>query len=115
MQRVISNRLAGLGLVAMATLTAAGGAVAVFASGGPGEHLAPVDGADLLVSLTQSHNSILWSSLAGNVAVIETVGWPTSDGTHELGGALVMERPRNPLAGTIDIGEKPMSMTFQFD
>jgi hypothetical protein len=74
--------------------------------------MSPVGEADLLVRLTQSNGSVLWSSLAGNVSLIETLGWPTSDGTHELGGALVMETPPNPLAGTITIGEDPKSMTF---
>lgn len=111
MQRVITNRLAGLGLAAMMTL-AAGGAVAVFTAGGPGENLSPVDGAELAVSLTQSGNSILWTSLAGNISTVKTLGWPTSDGVHELGGALVIERPANPGAGTINVGEKPMSVEF---
>jgi hypothetical protein len=96
------------------TLTAAGGAVAVFSAGGPGENMAPLDGADLMVSLVQSHDSVLWSSLAGNVSIISTLGWATSDGTHDLGGALVIERPTDPTAGTIDIGEKPRSVEFEF-
>ena len=94
------------------TLTAAGGSVAVFAAGGPGENLSPVDGAELLVSIRQSQSSVLWTSLAGNVATVKTVGWPSSDGTHDLGGALVIEQPANSLAGTVNIGEKPMSIEF---
>lgn len=101
-------------MAAILTLTAAGGAAAVFVAGGPGENLSPRNDADLLVNITQVSNSILWSSLAGNVALVETRGWPTSDGTHELGGALVIEAPKNPLAGTINIGEKPMSVEFSF-
>lgn len=112
MRRVITHRLAGLGLAAMMTLTAAGGAVAVYAAGGPGERMSPVGEADLLVRLTQSNSSVLWTSLAGNVSTIRTLGWPSSDGTHDLGGALVIERPENPTAGTVDIGEDPMSMEF---
>lgn len=115
MQGVITQRLAGLGLAAILTLTAAGGAVAVFSAGGPGETLSPVDSADSLIDLTQVRDSILWSSLAGNVALVETTGWPSSDGTNDLGGALVIEKPKNPLAGTINIGEKPMSVEFLFD
>jgi hypothetical protein len=46
---------------------------------------------------------------------VETTGWATSDGTHDLGGALVIERPANPLAGTVNIGEKPSSVRFTFD
>jgi len=114
MQRVITHRLVGLGLAAIMTLTAAGGAVAVFTAGGPGESMTPLGGADLLVRLTQSNNAVLWTSLAGNISTVETRGWPTSDGTHDLGGALVIERPDRPTAGTVNIGEKPMSMSFDF-
>lgn len=110
----ITNQLVGLGLAAILTLTAAGGAVAVFTAGGPGENLGPTDGADLLVSLVQSNEAVLWTSLAGNVSIVETRGWPSSDGTHELGGALVIERPADPTVGTVNIGEKPMSMEFAF-
>lgn len=112
MQGVIT-RLAGLGLAAMLTL-AAGGAVAVFAAGGPGENLSPMDGAERLVEITQVSNSLVWTSLAGNVSFVETRGWASSDGTHDLGGALVIERPTNPLAGTVNIGEKPESVSFSF-
>lgn len=115
MQRVIAvtNRLVGLGLAALLTLTAAGGAAAVFTAGGPGENMRPADGADLLVSLVQSNDAVQWTSLAGNVSTVETLGWPTSDSTHDLGGALTIEKPSNPTAGTVDIDEKPMSVTFQ--
>lgn len=117
MQRVIAitHRLVGLGLAAMLTLTAAGGAVAVFSAGGPGETMRPTDGADLLVSLVQSNESILWTSLAGNVSSVQTLAWPSSDGTHDLGGALMIEIPSSPTAGTVNLGEKPMSMEFAFE
>ena len=117
MQRVnaFTNLLVGLGLAGLMTLTAAGGAVAVFTAGGPDENMLPADGADLLVSLVQSNESVLWSSLAGNVSLVETLGWASSDGVHDLGGALMIERPANPTAGTVDIGEKPMSVSFSFD
>jgi hypothetical protein len=115
MQGVITQRLAGLGLAAIMTLTAAGGAVAVFAAGGPGENLISKGDSALLVDLTQVSNSILWSSMAGNISLVETTGWATSDGTHDLGGALVIERPANPLAGTVNIGEKSSSVRFTFD
>lgn len=111
----ITNQLVGLGLAAILTLTAAGGAVAVFTAGGPGEDMVPADGADLLVSLVQSNDAVLWTSLAGNISIVETRGWPSSDGTHELGGALVIDRPADPTVGTVNIGEKPMSMSFDFD
>ena len=99
-------------MAALLTLTAAGGAVAVFAAGGPGESMSPIGGADQLVRLTQSNNAVLWTSLAGNVSIVETLGWPSSDGTHDLGGALVIEAPQNPTAGAVNIGEQPMSMQF---
>jgi hypothetical protein len=76
--------------------------------------MAATDGADLLVSLVQSQESVLWTSTAGPVSWVETAGWPSSDGVHDLGGALVVDVPTNPTAGTIDIGEKPMSMEFIF-
>jgi hypothetical protein len=76
--------------------------------------MSPVGGADLLVRLTQSNSSVLWTSMAGNVSTIETRGWASSDGTHDLGGGLVIEIPENPTAGTVNTGEKPMSMEFRF-
>lgn len=115
MQRVIPSqvirRLAGLGLAATLTL-AAGGAAAVYAAGGPGENLSARDGAAALVDLTQVGNAILWTSLAGNVSLVETTGWATSDGIHDLGGALTIEKPEDPLSGTINTGEKPASVGF---
>ena len=116
MQGVITRSLAGLGLAAVLTLTAAGGAaVAVFAAGGPGEHLSPQGDAARLIDLTQVSSSVLWSSLAGNVSLVTTTGWPSNDGVHDLGGALTIERPANPLAGTVNIGEKPEAIEFSFD
>ncbi|HJS71487.1 MAG TPA: hypothetical protein VJ858_02085 [Acidimicrobiia bacterium] len=114
MRRVITLRLAGLGMAGILTLTA-GGAVAVFSAGGPGESVTPMDGADLLVGLVQSQESILWTSLAGPVSTVKTLGWPSSDGTHDLGGALVLETPANPSAGAVNIGEKPLSVAFSFE
>jgi hypothetical protein len=102
-------------MAALMTLMAAGGAVAVFTAGGPGEGMTPVGGADQLIRLTQSANSVLWTSMAGNVSIVETLGWPSSDGTHELGGVLVIEAPENPTAGIVNIGEKPMSLSFSLD
>ena len=96
------------------TLTA-GGAVAVFSAGAPGESVTPRDGADLLVGLVQSQESILWTSIAGPVSTVMTLGWPSTDGTHDLGGALVIEAPANTTAGTLDIGEPPKSLLFSFE
>lgn len=111
MRGVINRSLAGLGLAVTMALTA-GGAVAVFAAGGPGESLSPGSGAELLVDLTQVNETILWSSLAGPVITVETRSWPSHVDGSDLGGALVIERPANTLAGTIDIGEDPMSVVF---
>jgi len=115
MRRVITHRLVGLGVAAIMTLTAAGGAVAVFTAEGPDERMTPIGGADLLIRLTQSNSSVLWTSLAGNVSMVETLGWPVTDGSNDLGGGLVIERPQNPTAGTVNLGEPPMSMTFDID
>lgn len=116
MRRVITNRLAGLGLAGIMTLTAAGGAaIAVFSAGGPGENLIDAGSAGSLIEITQVNNSVLWTSLAGNVSLVRTVGWQSSDGAHDLGGALTLETPSNPTAGTINIGEKPMSVSFSLD
>lgn len=113
MHRVITQRLAGLGIAALMTLTAAGGTVAVFASGGPGENLSPIGNAELLIDVTQVSNTILWSSMAGNVSTVEITGWASRDGVHDLGGSLMIESPSNPLAGTVNIGEKPMRVEFE--
>lgn len=112
MQGVITRRLAGLGVAAGLAATVVGGSVAVFAAGGPGEHLRPIDGAELLVELTQAQESVLWVSIAGPVSTVRSLGWPADDGVHELGGALVMESPADPSAGVVDIDEPPMSVEF---
>jgi hypothetical protein len=73
--------------------------------------MSPIGGAGQLIRLTQSNSSVLWASLTGNVSIVETLGWPSSDGTHDLGGALMIEAPHST-AGTVNIGEKPMTMQF---
>lgn len=115
MQRVITHRLAGLGLAGLIALATAGGAVATFTAGGPGENMRPTNEADHLISLVQSQDSVLWTSLAGNVSVVKALGWPSSDGAHDLGGALMMETPSNPTAGTMNLAEKPMSVEFELE
>lgn len=113
MQRVISQRLVGLGLVGALTLTAAWGAAAEFASGEPGENLSAIGGADTLVRLTQIGGTVTWEALEGTVSLVETVGWASSDGVHDLGGALVIERPEDSGQGVVAFGEHPRSVTFQ--
>lgn len=76
--------------------------------------MSPIGGADLLVRLTQSNESVLWTSIAGNISTVKALSWPSTDGIHDLGGALVIETPANPTAGTINLDEKPMSVEFDF-
>jgi len=85
----------------------------VYAAGGPGEKLSPLSGAEQAIALQQVGESIHWASLAGNVTTTLTLTWPTGDGTHELGGALVLERPAASVSGQIDVGEMPMSVEFE--
>ena len=105
-------RLVGLGLAAVILIAAAGTSFVSFQAASPGLDLKPVRGAEAIIDLIQGNEAILWSSLTGNVANIRTVGWPSDDGTHELGGALMLERPENGKVGIISFGEKPKSMTF---
>jgi hypothetical protein len=86
---------------------------AVFKAVAPGQDLAPVGGAETLVDLLQSNGALLWSSLTGPVTQITVQGWPVVNGDVELGGALVMERPEDPMAGAINLGEPPMTATFE--
>lgn len=106
-----SKALLALATLAMLAATTAG--TAVFKSGAPGQDLTPVGGAGALVDLLQSNGALLWTSLAGPVTEIRVQGWPVVNGDVELGGALVMERPEDPSAGTINLGEQPMTATFE--
>lgn len=106
-------RLVGLGLAAAVLITAAGTSFANFQAVSKGSDLKPSNGAEAVIDLIQGHQTVLWSSLAGSVTTIRTVGWPSGDSTHELGGALTLERPDTGLVGIVDFGEKPMSMTFE--
>lgn len=112
MRAVINYRLVGLGLGALLTVTAAFSATALFAASSPGSDLKPVGGAEMVIDLIQGQEAILWSSITGTVNSLTAVGWPTTDGVHELGGALVIERPDDGSAGVIDFGEKPMTVEF---
>ena len=105
-------RLVGLGLAAVVLIAAAGSSLASFQATSPGSNLKAVGGAELVIDLIQGQETILWSTLTGPVTNIRTVGWPTNDGTDELGGALMLERPADGTVGIVDFGEKPMSMTF---
>jgi len=94
------------------TLGAVFSTTAIFSAATPGANLSPVNGAELVVDLIQGQEHLLWSSLSGTVETVTVVGWPTNDGEHELGGAVLIERPENGLAGTIDFGGKPMTAKF---
>jgi hypothetical protein len=112
MLNVNSLRLVGLGLAALLTLGAALSSTALYAADSPGSDLEPVGGAEMIVDLIQGQEAILWSSVTGTVNQYQVLGWPTTDGENELGGALVIERPTDGTVGVIDIGEKPMSIEF---
>jgi hypothetical protein len=102
-----------LALAAFAIIAATTTGTAVFEADAPGRDLSPVGGAEALVNLLQSNGALLWTSLAGPVTEITVTGWPVVNGDVELGGALVMERPEDPMAGTINLGEPPMTATFE--
>ena len=113
MQRIPSIRRLGLGLAALLITAAAYPATsALFTASAPGQDLGPVDGAEFVIDLVQGQQHLLWSTISGKVSSVEVTGWPTSDGTHDLGGALVIEQPVNGLAGVIPFGEKPMEARF---
>ena len=111
MQRELSYRHVGLGVMAAILIAAVAATSASFQASSPGSDLKPVGGAETIIELIQGQHSILWSALTGPVTQIETVGWPSTDGTHELGGALMLKRPDGNV-GVVEFGEKPMSMTF---
>lgn len=111
MPRMISTRLVGLGLAAVLTVAAAFATTATFQASAPGADLKPVGGAERIIDLIQGQETVLWNSLAGTVIRHTVVGWPVSNGVHDLGGALVISEV-NANAGVIDFGEKPMSITF---
>lgn len=87
---------------------------AMFVADQPGADLEPVGAADQLISLIQGQEHILWTSTAGTVSHITVMGWPVHDGDVELGGALSITRPDGGDGGVIAVGEKPMSVAFEF-
>jgi hypothetical protein len=99
--------------VALLLMAASLGATAVFQAPSPGEDLRPVDGAGSMVQLLQGNRTVLWAALSGTVNMYRVEGWPTTDGEHDLGGAVVMERPADGTAGVIEFGEKPRSVSFE--
>lgn len=112
LSRLRPARSTALALAALLTLAAASSTTAIFTASEPGSGLEPVGGAELLIDLVQGQENLLWSSLAGSVELITVVGWPSTEGEHDLGGALVIERPAGGLAGVVEFGERPMSAEF---
>ena len=108
--RSLSLVLATL-LLAATTL----GTSAVFAADEPDSDLDPLGNADKRVEIHQGTNTILWASLSGAVSSYTVLGWPSTEGDSELGGALMIEKPDDALAGIIDFGEKPMTLSFEID
>jgi len=114
MQRVTTVRTPSLVLI-VAAVALALSAGALFRAPTPGSDLAPTGGAEKVIRILQGSQSILWTSLSGNVTSHVVQGWPSTSGANELGGALMMERPANGDAGVIDFGEKPMTLRFEIE
>jgi hypothetical protein len=58
---------------------------------------------------------VLWTALSGSVTMYRVEGWPTTLREHDLGGAVMMERPIDGTAGVIEFGEKPQSVGFEIE
>lgn len=112
---MMRTRTVGLGLAALIIIAATFPVTATFKSSAPGLGLEPVGGAENLIQLIQGREHIVWSALTGTVTSYEAVGWPSSSGDVELGGALVIERPVDQSTGIIDFGERPMSLEFHLN
>jgi hypothetical protein len=102
-------------LAALLLMAASIGGTAVFRAASPGDDLRPVDGAASMVQVLQGNRTVLWTALSGSVSMFRVEGWPTTIGEHDLGGAVMMERPADPTAGVIDFGEKPRSVSFEME
>ncbi|MGB7861339.1 MAG: hypothetical protein WBM90_12640 [Acidimicrobiia bacterium] len=103
----------GLGVAILVAVSLAN--LATFEAAAPGEKLEPIGGAGDVINLIQGQQAILWTSLSGTVNTYRAVGWESSDGTHDLGGALVIEDTNGALAGVVNIGEKPKALTFDLN
>lgn len=106
------NRVLGIGLAGLVTVAAAFSTSALFQAPAPGSTLQPVNGAELVIDLIQGQEAVLWSTLSGNVTSFTALGWPSRVDGHYLGGALMIEKPENGVAGVIAFGERPMSVEF---
>lgn len=115
MQTVTPTRLVGLALAALLTIGAGLSATATFEAPAPGADLEPIGDAGSLISLVQGQEHLLWTALTGSVTSYTTIGWPSSDGEVELGGAMVVVRPADGSAGVIEPAEKPMALEFELN
>jgi hypothetical protein len=113
MQNVMTSRVLGVGLAGLLTVAAAFSTSAIFEAPSPGTNVQPVNGAELVIDLIQGQQTLLWSTLSGNVTSYTVLGWPSQVDGQDLGGALMIENPENGEAGVIAFGEKPMSVEFE--
>ncbi len=89
----------GLTLAALLTVGATLSATATFEAPAPGADLEALGDAGSLISLVQGQEHLLWTALTGTVTSYTALGWPSSDGEVELGGAMVIVRPADGSAG----------------
>ncbi len=95
-----------------ASLAATSTTAVTFAAPEPGARLAPVGDAADMVSLTQGETSLLFASNSSVIETITVTGWPSSDGEHDLGGAILVETVyRN--VGAVTFGEPPRTVEFR--
>ncbi|REK10718.1 MAG: hypothetical protein DWQ40_12620 [Actinobacteria bacterium] len=113
MQRVHTLRTPVAVLATVLALAVASTMSVRFAASEPGADLSPLGDAAKVIHLMQAQETVLWVSLTGPVTQVTTWGWPVSDGEVELGGGMAITRPDGGESGTIDIGEKPMAVSFE--
>ncbi len=115
MQRVLAGRVAMFAMAAIVAMAASIASTAQYAAEKPGGELKPIGGAAESVSIIQGSQTVFWYSLTGPVTLVTTRGWPVSDGEVELGGGIAIAQPDSGAAGMINTGERPMSVSFDFD
>lgn len=103
-----------IAVVLIAITTASAGSVS-WSSPAPGEPLQPADASAAdAIHLLQEGDTVVWTSQRGTVSVVTTLGWPSTAGDDELGGAMVVEAFYRT-TGTLTVGEPPKSVSFQFE
>lgn len=93
------------------TIAAASAATAVFTAPAPGTPLTPTGDAAQLVGLAQGQRSFVFVAKSGDVETVTVQGWPSSDGEHDLGGAMLVQTVFHH-TGSINFGEMPMTVEF---